>query len=100
MSQRVLTVAVLVVFLGSCSASSEGVHPSPASSTGRSSMWKPAIGDRWQYQLQNRRAFADTGGINVGICEVPFSGGACVRPNVFDIDLYGMGGALATKAVD
>ncbi len=63
-------------------------------------MWKPSLDSRWQYQLQNRRAFADTGGINVGICEVPFSGGTCVKPNVFDIDLYGIGGGLATAAVD
>jgi hypothetical protein len=63
-------------------------------------MWKPSLDSRWQYQLQNRRAFADTGGINVGICEVPFSGGSCVKPNVFDIDLYGIGGGLATAAVD
>ncbi|MFL5737555.1 MAG: endo alpha-1,4 polygalactosaminidase [Actinomycetota bacterium] len=36
----------------------------------------------------------------MGICAEPFSGGPCVRPNVFDIDLYGLGGGLATEAVD
>jgi len=29
-----------------------------------------------------------TGGIDVGICERPFTGGSCVTPSVFDIDLY------------
>jgi len=99
---RLLWVVVLFVFLVSCS-STPSRPPSPSggtASTANARIWKPAIGDRWQYQLQNRRAFADTGGINVDICAQPFSGGACVRPTVFDIDLYGTGGGLATKAVD
>ncbi len=42
--------------------------------------WKPPVGTRWQYQLQ------DT--IDTQLCVVPWSGGACVRPEVYDIDLY------------
>ena len=41
-----------------------------------------------------------------GICQVPYSGGHCVRPDVFDIDLYvdgqvsGNDHTVDTKAVD
>src|SRR5919198_5277284 len=51
--------------------------------------WEPAQGARFQYQLESSdRSHASTGGIDVGICKPPASGGACVRPRVFDIDLY------------
>jgi hypothetical protein len=46
------------------------------------------------------------GGIDVGICQPPVSGGACVRPRVFDIDLYqdgrisGNDHTINTAAVD
>ena len=51
--------------------------------------WQPPLHARWQYQLQARPDVADaSGGIDVGICEVPLGGGACVTPEVFDIDLY------------
>jgi endo-alpha-1,4-polygalactosaminidase (GH114 family) len=51
--------------------------------------WRPAPSERWQYQLESgNRRLASTGGINVGICEPPVGGGACVRPDVLDIDLY------------
>lgn len=53
--------------------------------------WTPAVGLRWQYQLQGSHTsqgcnFASTGGINVNISAVPASGGTAVRPHVFDID--------------
>ena len=51
--------------------------------------WDPPAGARFQYQLESSsRANAATGGIDVGICEPAASGGSCVRPRVFDIDLY------------
>jgi endo-alpha-1,4-polygalactosaminidase (GH114 family) len=51
--------------------------------------WEPHPGDRWQYQLESSdRSHAASGGIDVGICQPPASGGPCVRPQVFDIDLY------------
>ncbi|MFI6498181.1 endo alpha-1,4 polygalactosaminidase [Nonomuraea typhae] len=56
--------------------------------TAGAGIWRPPVQSRWQYQLQGSKAHAATGGIDVGICEVPQSGGACVRPGVFDIDLY------------
>jgi hypothetical protein len=46
------------------------------------------LSSRWQYQLQGVTTHASTGGINTSLCVVPKSGGACVRPNVYDIDLY------------
>jgi endo-alpha-1,4-polygalactosaminidase (GH114 family) len=51
--------------------------------------WTPALGIRWQWQIEGRVGqHAETGGIAVGICLPPFGGGDCVRPEVFDIDLY------------
>ena len=40
--------------------------------------------------------------MNVGICEVPFAGSPCVRPDVFDIDLYAIGKTptLNSAAID
>lgn len=51
--------------------------------------WEPPPGARFQYQLESSdRSHASTGGIDVGICKPPASGGPCVQPRVFDIDLY------------
>lgn len=68
--------------------------------------WIPDQDDRWQYQLEGgERSLAATGGIDVDICRVPFTGGPCVRPDVYDIDLYedaqvaGKEGVLAVRAV-
>jgi hypothetical protein len=56
------------------------------------SMWIPAQGLQWQYQLQGK--------LKTSICAVPTSGGACVRPNVYDVDLYAPDGVtLNTAAV-
>jgi hypothetical protein len=80
--KRLALTAVSILILVSACTSAAGT-PNP------SGMWQPAPGERWQYQLQHHRgAFPSTGGINVDICEVPASGGACVTPQVFDIDLY------------
>jgi endo-alpha-1,4-polygalactosaminidase (GH114 family) len=69
--------------------------------------WVPSPGDRWQYQLEGgKRSLAASGGIDVNICHVPFAGGPCVRPDVFDIDLYedtavaGKDGVPNERAVD
>lgn len=50
--------------------------------------WQPEVGARWQYQLEARREHDETGGIDVGVCAKPPGGGACVAPDVFDIDLW------------
>ncbi|WP_157547851.1 endo alpha-1,4 polygalactosaminidase [Nonomuraea candida] len=51
-------------------------------------LWRPPLQSRWQYQLEGNPQHAATGGIDVDVCAVPHTGGACVRPTVFDIDLY------------
>jgi endo-alpha-1,4-polygalactosaminidase (GH114 family) len=55
----------------------------------------PPRGVPWQYQLQASPSgrFAATGGIDLRLC-VPSGGGKCVRPRIFDIDLYGPGGTV------
>jgi len=63
--------------------------PAPvACDTHQGACWHPALNARWQYQLQGVAQYASTGGINVGISGVPFTGGAAVHPTVFDIDLF------------
>ena len=69
--------------------------------------WVPSRDDRLQYQLEGaRRALAESGGIDVEICEQPFGGGGCVSPTVWDLDLYedssiaGREGVLNSRAVD
>jgi endo-alpha-1,4-polygalactosaminidase (GH114 family) len=58
----------------------------PGSSTQR---WEPPPNERWQYQLESSdKSLKSTGGIDVNICQPPAGGGACVHPQVFDIDLY------------
>ena len=82
------------------------VYSNDASATG--ARWTPTVGLRWQWQLQGRVGQHEaTGGIAVGICRPPFGGGACVRPDVFDIDLFvdpeiagRFGWVLETDAVD
>lgn len=46
--------------------------------------WVPPVGTRWQYQLQPP--------VDTTVTAVPWSGGAAVHPDVFDIDLYGADG--------
>jgi hypothetical protein len=94
-------VAVAVLPEGPASAAPPA--PIPCSGT---SCWHPALNARWQYQLQGIAQYATTGGINVNVAAAPYSGGAAVRPSVFDIDLYvdqavtGNNTTLNTAAVD
>lgn len=67
-----------------------GMASSTASAT--SAPWIPAPGLRWQYQLQ--------GVVDANVCQKPLGGKTCVRPDVYDIDLYNDDGtALNTTAV-
>ena len=91
---RVLAASIaLVMALVPAAAGAARSHatsvsaPSPLPCSG-STCWHPALNSRWQYQLQAVTGFASTGGINVGISSVPFTGGGAVHPQVFDIDLY------------
>ncbi len=58
---------------------------------------EPPPDARWQYQLQAiAKGGFDTGRVDVGICGRPRGGGECLRPVVYDFDLYrdGRGGAV------
>jgi len=67
----------------------QAAPPAPlACDTTQGACWHPALGERWQYQLQGVAAYASTGGINVGISAVPATGGAAVSPSVFDFDVF------------
>jgi hypothetical protein len=62
----------------------------PATSASR---WVPTQGLRWQYQLQ--------GDVHADVCARPVGAGKhdpCVRPDVFDIDLYAKNGTTLNKA--
>ena len=59
-------------------------------SAGAKTMWIPAQGLHWQYQLQGK--------LKTNLCVVPRSGGHCVRPNVYDIDLYAPNGVTPNTA--
>jgi hypothetical protein len=52
-------------------------------------LWIPPRDARWQWQIQAKAGvFTGTDGINVDVCEPTYQGGNCVKPDVFDIDLY------------
>jgi hypothetical protein len=96
------SIPSVVLALALCPLS-EAVAAPPAPVRCSGNCWRPALDSRWQYQLQDLAAYESTGGINVDICAVPFTGGSCVQPVVFDIDLYDLDGvtpnAQATDAI-
>jgi hypothetical protein len=52
--------------------------------------WKPPVGVRWQYQLQ--------GDVVTNLCVAPWVGGACVRPQAYDVDEYANDGVTPNTA--
>jgi endo-alpha-1,4-polygalactosaminidase (GH114 family) len=83
-----LVVSVSTCILVALALLLPGTGGSAARAAGQR-LWQPAPGARWQYQLESsNRRLASTGGIDADICQAPRSGGGCVRPDVFDIDLY------------
>lgn len=58
--------------------------------SGSAPAWQPRPGLRWQYQLQGK--------VDTSICAKPASGGACVRPDVWVIDLYNDDGTTTNAA--
>jgi hypothetical protein len=84
------TVSILLLTAAAMvPAATAAATPAPvACDTTKGACWHPAVNARWQYQLQGVSAYASTGGINVGISAMPYTGGAAVSPSVFDIDLY------------
>jgi hypothetical protein len=83
---------LLFSLLGSVPLSALSAAPLPvaplACDTTKGACWQPAPDEHWQYQLQGTAGMADSGYINVNLSAVPFTGGAPVKPSVFDIDLY------------
>ncbi len=69
-----------------------GCLPPVACDTSAGACWQPALGSRWQYQLQAAQTpsgdcdFGATGGIDTTLTASPFTGGPAVAPAVFDID--------------
>lgn len=97
-------LAIAALALAACGVSDDG---SGATAAGGAAAITPPPDGRWQYQLEAARAgHEDSGRINVGICRLPASGGACARPEVIDFDPYlderGVtpDTTLNTKAVD
>jgi hypothetical protein len=107
---RIFAAAVALALAGALAlpiGAGAATVPSPiACDTTKGACWHPVVGSRWQYQLQGVSAYASTGGINVNISAVPVAGGAAVRPQVFDIDVYvdqaisGNNNTLNTAAVN
>jgi hypothetical protein len=93
--RTLVVAAVLALVAGSAIAvtSVSAAPPAPVPcATSAGACWKPPLNARWQYQLQPMAQYASTGGLNVDICAVPSTGGACVHPAVFDFDLYDVDG--------
>ena len=68
---------VVVAVLGSAVA----LRAPAATATAR---WVPRPGLRWQVQLQGK--------VRTNLCAVPYGKSSCVRPQVYDIDLYAKDG--------
>lgn len=67
----------------------------PAAAAGaRRRVVGPPPGAIWQYQLQPSASarFASSGGIDLALCAPRPGSGACLRPRVYDIDLYAADG--------
>jgi hypothetical protein len=89
-SVRVAATLLLAAMLALTSMGpAQAAPPAPLTcDTTQGACWHPALDARWQYQLQGVAAYTSTGGINVGISAVPWTGGAAVSPSVFDFDLF------------
>ena len=86
-----LAVSVVLALVAASTftlSSASAAPPAPVPCSPSSGCWKPPLNARWQYQLQPMDQYAATGGVNVDICASPATGGPCVRPSVFDVDLY------------
>jgi hypothetical protein len=71
--------------------------PQPADAA--TTTWVPPQNARWQYQLSATSTGSGTaGGITISPCKTPYTGGACVSPQVYDIDLYAPDGKTVNTA--
>jgi hypothetical protein len=57
---------------------------------GASGPWVPSPGLRWQFQLQGK--------VRTNLCAPPWTGGSCVRPDVYELDLYANDGVTLNSA--
>jgi hypothetical protein len=59
---------------------------------GTGTIFYPPTNYRWQYQLSATAAdgtsYPSTQGIATTVCAVPYTGGACVKPQIIDFDFY------------
>jgi hypothetical protein len=84
-----IRVRLLAERPGAAKLDAEAVEVYSNDGSASAALWTPVVGLRWQWQLEAAAGeHPSTGGIAVGICEPPFGGGDCVRPDVFDIDLF------------
>ncbi|GAA3673610.1 endo alpha-1,4 polygalactosaminidase [Nonomuraea antimicrobica] len=88
MSVQLRTLSTRIALVAALLPVATAAMAAPSQAAASAQLWRPSVESRWQYQLEGNKAYASTGGVNVNVCEVPQSGGACVRPSVFDIDLY------------
>jgi hypothetical protein len=82
----------------SSDASVDAANDTVSTNDSGGALWTPALGARWQYQLQPNATYASTGGVNVAITAAPYGGGGAVAPDVFDIDLYASDGKTPDSA--
>ncbi|MFF5205736.1 endo alpha-1,4 polygalactosaminidase [Streptosporangium sp. NPDC000396] len=88
---RAFVVALLAAVSAAAPSAAFAAGPAEAARPAEAKagpIWRPPVNARWQYQLSGNAAYASTGGINVNICAKPANGSTCVKPQVFDIDLY------------
>ena len=95
MRALLLTLLAAVALALPASAPATVALPSPVACPG---CWHPSTHARWQYQLQAiAKGGFDTGRVDVGICGRPPGGGGCLRPVVYDFDLYRDGRGAARR---
>lgn len=81
--RRILRVPALVV-------GAMVVAMTPVAPAGAGGPWVPSPGLHWQYQLQGR--------LRTNLCVVPVAKGRCVRPDVYDLNLYAPDGTTPDSA--
>ena len=76
---------------GSDASPTDGAVPDGSKTDGGTTMWVPSPNDRFLYQLGNPAP-------DMTVCTVPFTGGNCVKPTVWAIDLSAADGTTPNSA--
>ena len=92
----VVTPTVTTTYAVTCSGVGGQATGSATVTVATSAMWQPPLNSRLYYQL-NMDGPTSTGGVNTTVCSIPFTGGSCVRPSVWDIDLYDASGSTVNS---